>query len=64
MNVPREIIVRHQKVDEAVTQEQLAAIESLLVDTLFSLWLREKGFTVVRASRLEESSAKTGDNQG
>ena len=45
MNVPREIIIQHSKVDNPVTPEELAEVEAILVDTLFSLWLQEKGFT-------------------
>ena len=45
MNVPREIIFEHKKIEEAVTPEQLAEVEAILVDTIFSLWLQEKGLT-------------------
>ena len=45
MNVPREILFEHKKVEEAVTPEQLAEVEAILVDAIFSLWLQEKGFT-------------------
>ena len=45
MNIPREIIFEHKTVEDAVTSEQLAEVETILVDTLFSLWLQEKGFT-------------------
>ena len=45
MNVPREIIFEHKTVEDAVTPEQLAEVETILVDALFSLWLQEKGFT-------------------
>jgi hypothetical protein len=44
MNIPREIIFENKTVEDAVTSEQLAEVETILVDTLFSLWLQEKGF--------------------
>ena len=43
MNVPREIVVQHSVVEPAVTREELAEVERIIVDALFSVWLQEKG---------------------